>query len=117
MGKRFIYHSIGDKRFIYHSYELKDLSTIKSGVVLTAYSHFLKIYFLIFSVCPLLCTTSLMVSLHKLRELPKEGEYFLSFKDLLEVIHDASVKHKFSFRIPHKDPKRAWYRCKNKECP
>jgi hypothetical protein len=58
-----------------------------------------------------------MASLHELRELPKEGEYFLSFEDLLEVICDASVKHKFSFRTPHKDPKRARYRCKNKQCP
>ena len=58
-----------------------------------------------------------MTSLHELRELPKEGEYFLSFEDLLEVIRDASVKHRFSFRILYKDPKRALYRCKNKECP
>jgi hypothetical protein len=39
------------------------------------------------------------------------------FDDLLEVICDASVKHKFSFKTPHKDPKRARYRCANKECP
>jgi hypothetical protein len=58
-----------------------------------------------------------MASLHELRELPKEGEYFLSFDDLLEVIRDASVKHKFSFRTLHKDLKRARYRCKNKQCP
>jgi hypothetical protein len=58
-----------------------------------------------------------MASLHELRELPKEVEYFLSFEDLLEVIRDASIKHKFSFRTPHKDPKRARYRCKNKHCP
>jgi hypothetical protein len=57
-----------------------------------------------------------MASLHELRGLPAEGEYFLSFEDLLEVIRDAFVKHKFSFRVPHKDPKRAWYRCTNKQC-
>jgi hypothetical protein len=33
------------------------------------------------------------------------------------VIRDASVKHKFSFRTPHKVPKRARYRFPNKECP
>jgi hypothetical protein len=58
-----------------------------------------------------------MASLHELRELPNEGDYFLSFEDLLEVIRDASIKHKFSFRVPHKDIKRARYRCTNKECP
>ena len=47
----------------------------------------------------------------------KKGDYFLLFDDLLEVIRDASVKHKFSFKTPHKDPKRARYRCANKECP
>ncbi len=55
-----------------------------------------------------------MASLYELRELPIEGDYFLSFDDLLEAIRDVSVKHKFSFRIPHKDLKRARYRCTNK---
>lgn len=58
-----------------------------------------------------------MSSLHELRELPQEGEYFLSFADLLEVIREDSVKHKYNFRTPHKNTKRARYRCKNKECP
>jgi hypothetical protein len=58
-----------------------------------------------------------MASLHELREIPVQGDYFLSFDDLLEVIRDASVKHKFSFKTPHKDPKRARYRCANKDCP
>jgi hypothetical protein len=35
-----------------------------------------------------------MASLHELRELPNEGDYFLSFDDLLKVIRDASIKHK-----------------------
>ena len=39
-----------------------------------------------------------MASLHELRELPLEGDFFLSFDDLLEVIRDASIKHKFSFK-------------------
>ena len=51
-----------------------------------------------------------MASLYELRELPIEGDYFLSFDDLLEVIRDASVKHKFSFRAPHKDLKRARFK-------
>jgi hypothetical protein len=31
-----------------------------------------------------------MASLHELRDMPKEGDYFLSFDDLLKVIRDAS---------------------------
>ena len=58
-----------------------------------------------------------MASLYELRELPIEGDYFLSFEDLLEVVRDVSVKHKFSFQVPHKDLKRARYRCTNKDCP
>jgi hypothetical protein len=58
-----------------------------------------------------------MASLHALRELPVEGDYFLSVKGLLKVVRDASVKHKFSFRIPHKDLKRARYHCTNRDCP
>ena len=58
-----------------------------------------------------------MASLYELRELPIEGDYFLSFDDLLEVIRNASIKHKFSFRTLYKDLKRARYRCTNKECP
>jgi hypothetical protein len=45
-----------------------------------------------------------MASLHELRDMPKEGDYFLSFDDLLKVICDASIKHKFSFKTPYKDP-------------
>jgi hypothetical protein len=58
-----------------------------------------------------------MASLHELCDIPNEGDYFLSFDDLLEVIRDASVKHKFSFKAPHKDKKRARYRCANASCP
>src|SRR6266542_3674457 len=58
-----------------------------------------------------------MASLHELCELPIEWNYLLSFDNLPEAIRDASVKHKFSFRIPHRDPKRARYRCTNKQCP
>jgi hypothetical protein len=59
----------------------------------------------------------IMASLHELRDMPIEGDYFLSFDDFLEVIRDASVKHKFSFKVPHKDTNRARYRCTNKACP
>jgi hypothetical protein len=48
-----------------------------------------------------------MASFHKLRDLLKEGDYFLSFDDLLKVIRDAFIKHKFSFKTAHKDLKRA----------
>lgn len=72
----------------------------------------------LFFLCLALCIiANNMASLHELREVPVQGDYFLSFDDLLEVIRDASVKHKFSFKTPHKDPKRARYRCANKDCP
>jgi hypothetical protein len=58
-----------------------------------------------------------MASLYELRDLPAIGDYFLSYKDLLEVIQDVSVKHKFAFRVPYKDLKRVRYCCTNKECP
>lgn len=58
-----------------------------------------------------------MASLHELRDLPSVGDYFISFDDLLEVIRDTSIKYKFSFQVPHKNAKRARYRCTNKACP
>ena len=58
-----------------------------------------------------------MASLHELRELPLEGDFFLSFDDLLEVICDASVRHKFSIKNSYKDKKRARYLCANAACP
>jgi hypothetical protein len=45
-----------------------------------------------------------MASLYKLRDIPKEGDYFLSFNNLLKVIRNASIKHKFSFKTLYKDP-------------
>ena len=59
----------------------------------------------------------IMASLYELRELPIVGDYFLSFDDLLEVIRDTSIKHKFSFKLLHKDKKHARYKCNNKDCP
>ena len=58
-----------------------------------------------------------MASLHELRELPLEGDFFLLFDNLLKVIRDASVKHKFSFKNSYKDKKRARYLCANAACP
>jgi len=52
-----------------------------------------------------------MASLHELRELLIVGDYFLSFDDLLKVVCDASIKHKFSFKVLYKDKKRARYKC------
>jgi hypothetical protein len=69
------------------------------------------------SIVLLLSLLIIMLSLHELRDMPVEGDYFLTFDDLLEVIRDASVKHKFSFKVPHRDTKRARYRCTNKACP
>jgi hypothetical protein len=47
-----------------------------------------------------------MASLYKLCNIPKEGDYFLSFNNLLKVIRDASVKYKFFFKTLYKDPSR-----------
>jgi hypothetical protein len=58
-----------------------------------------------------------MASLYELRDLLAISDYFLLYKDLLKVIQDTSIKYKFAFRIPHKDPKRVRYCCTNKECP
>jgi hypothetical protein len=68
------------------------------------------------SIILLLSLLIIMLSLHELRDMLVEGDYFLTFDDLLEVIRDASVKHKFSFKVLHRDIKRAWYRCTNKAC-
>jgi hypothetical protein len=58
-----------------------------------------------------------MASLYKLCNIPKEGDYFLSFDDLLKVIRNAFIKHKFSFKTLYKDPSRVRYICINKQCP
>jgi hypothetical protein len=42
---------------------------------------------------------------YKLRNMPVEGDYFLTFKALLKVIRDASIKHKFFFKVLYKDIK------------
>jgi hypothetical protein len=57
-----------------------------------------------------------MASLYKLRDMPIKGDYFLSFDDLLKVIRDASIKHKFSFKVPYSNTKRAQYQYTNKAC-
>jgi hypothetical protein len=72
------------------------------------------------ALCSIVLLLSLLIiisSLHELRDIPVKGDYFLTFNDLLKVIRDASVKHKFSFKVPHRDTKRARYRCTNKACP
>jgi hypothetical protein len=63
---------------------------------------------------PLLSLLIIMASLYKLYNMPVEDDYFLSFNNLLKVIYDASIKHKFFFKVLHKDTKRAQYRCTNK---
>ena len=65
----------------------------------------------------ILLSTLTIALLYKLRELPIIGDYFLSFDDLLKVVCDASIKHKVSFQVLHKDKKRARYKCNNKDCP
>jgi hypothetical protein len=55
----------------------------------------------------MLLLTFIMALFHKLRELLIKGDYFLLFNDLLKVIYNAFVKHKFSFKTLHKDLKQA----------
>lgn len=57
-----------------------------------------------------------MASLHELQDMPNKGNYFLSFNNLLKVICDTSIKHKFSFKTPYKDKKQARYKCANASC-
>ena len=59
------------------------------------------------SLYSILLSTLIIASLYKLHELLIEGDYFLSFNDLLEVIRDTSIKHKFSFKTLYKDLKGA----------
>jgi hypothetical protein len=65
---------------------------------------------------PLLSLLIIMAFLYELCNMPVKGDYFLSFNDLLEVIRDASIKYKFSFKVLHKDTKRTRYQCTNKAC-
>jgi hypothetical protein len=58
-----------------------------------------------------------IASLYKLYKLPIIADYFLLFDDLLKVVYNTSVKHKFSSKVLYKDKKRAWYKCNNKDCP
>jgi hypothetical protein len=45
------------------------------------------------------------------------SDYFLLLDDLFKVVRNAFIKHKFSFKVSHKDKRRAWYKCNNKDCP
>jgi hypothetical protein len=36
--------------------------------------------------------------------MPKEGDYFISFNNLLKVIYNAFIKYKFLFKTLYKDP-------------
>jgi len=65
----------------------------------------------------ILLLTLIIALLYKLRKLPIIGDYFLLFNNLLKVIRNAFIKHKFSFKVLHKDKKRARYKCNNKDCP
>ena len=65
----------------------------------------------------ILLLTLIIASLYKLCKLLIVGDYFFSFNNLFKVIRDASIKHKFSFKVLHKDKKRARYKCNNKDCP
>ena len=65
----------------------------------------------------ILLLTLTIASLYKLCELLIIGDYFLLFDDVLKVVCNVSIKHKFSFKVLHKDKKRAWYKCNHKDCP
>jgi hypothetical protein len=59
----------------------------------------------------------IMASLYEFGELLVKGDYILPFDNLLEVVRDASIKYKFSFKILYKNPKHARYKCINRVCP
>jgi hypothetical protein len=65
----------------------------------------------------ILPSTLTIASLYELRELPIVRDYFLSFDDLLKVVRNASIKHKFSFKVIllYKDKKCARCKCNNKD--
>ena len=123
MGKRFRYHSKSKKRFQYHSRLIKDFHTTADLVVavptiipqtspsllrswpsitvaigdeVATQLDYINLAVALYSVVPSSSLLIIMASLHELRDMPVEGDYFLSFDNLLEVIRDASVKHKFS---------------------
>jgi hypothetical protein len=62
----------------------------------------------LYSIVPPSSLLITMASLHELRDMPIKGDYLLSFDDLLEVIRDTSVKHKFSSTSLTKDPPVLW---------
>ena len=64
----------------------------------------------------ILLLTLTIALLYKLRKLPIVGDYFLLFDNLLKVVCNAFIKHRFSFKILYKDKKRARYKYNNKDC-
>jgi len=59
--------------------------------------------------------TLIMTLLYEFHELLILRYYFLSFDHLLKVVFNASIKHKFSFKVSYKDKKRARYKCTNRD--
>ena len=53
----------------------------------------------------ILLSTLTIALLYKLCKLPIVGDYFLSFNNLLKVVYNAFIKHKFSFKVLYKDKK------------
>jgi hypothetical protein len=88
------------------------VTKLKRGYIIA----YINLAVTLYSIIPLLFLLIIIASLYKLRDILIEGDYFFTFKDLLKVIRDASVKHKFSFKVLYKDTKRAQYRCINKAC-
>jgi hypothetical protein len=64
------------------------------------------------ALCSIILLLSLLIiisSLYKLCDIPVKGDYFLTFNNLLKVIYNAFIKHKFSFKVLYRDTKRARY--------
>jgi hypothetical protein len=85
---------------------------LKRGYIIT----YINLAVALYSIVPLLSLLIIIASLYKLRDISIEGDYFLTFDDLLKVIYDASVKYKFSFKVLYRDIKRVRYRYINKAC-
>jgi hypothetical protein len=60
----------------------------------------------LYSIILLLSLLIIILSLYELCNILIKGDYFLTFNDLLKVIYNAFIKHKFSFKVLYKDTKR-----------
>jgi len=49
-------------------------------------------------------------------EVPIDGTEYASWLEVRKALDDWAIKDKFSFQVVKKEPVRATYCCKNKDC-